>query len=473
MGYWYKDSVNTSFSHTAGYIYDNVNRLTAGVATGSSTYNLTFSYTQDGSTGQYGNMTCVINGQTVGLCYPLSFSSSTNHVSGYSYDLAGNVTNSGAHTYQWDAEERMAVVDPGTTPTWTFTYNALGHRVQWQGQSSTEQHLFDPAGGWLGVAGAYSLVRFGDRHILVSSATGVNFNHVNALGSTTMMTNQVGSPVEDMVFYPWGDAWLSAGSGGYDFASMPYYDLATNSDFTTARAYGNDYGRWFSPDPLGKGATKLDDPQTWNMYAYARNNPTTLTDPTGLNACGTNDDKSCKVTVTITDRTRDKNGNYNDQWSKIKGNENYNSVATVTVNNGKETKQAGTFLARSVPSDSDQFATIANGTYQGTLTTHNGQAAIRLSGNIPTVGPNPSREDDLSISTGILVHSSGLVSPHDPLGFTGIGSDGRAVSAGCQVVCRPEYGDFLNAVGVTPVPTVPQYHFTVTVNTSWNDPTIE
>jgi hypothetical protein len=41
-------------------------------------------------------------------------------------------------------------------------------------------------------------------------------------------------------------------------------------------------GRWLSPDPGGLKVIHLDDPQTWNMYAYVRNNPTTLTDPTGL-----------------------------------------------------------------------------------------------------------------------------------------------------------------------------------------------
>ena len=44
MGYFDQDSVN-AFSHTATYTYDNVNRLTSGVATGSVAYNLTFSYT--------------------------------------------------------------------------------------------------------------------------------------------------------------------------------------------------------------------------------------------------------------------------------------------------------------------------------------------------------------------------------------------------------------------------------------------
>jgi YD repeat-containing protein len=56
MGYWYQDTTDPTFSHAATYQYDNLNRLTSGVATGSSAYNLAFSY------DRYGNMTCVLNG---------------------------------------------------------------------------------------------------------------------------------------------------------------------------------------------------------------------------------------------------------------------------------------------------------------------------------------------------------------------------------------------------------------------------
>ena len=40
-------------------------------------------------------------------------------------------------------------------------------------------------------------------------------------------------------------------------------------------------GRWISPDPLGRGAVKLTNPQTWNRYAYVTNNPLRLIDPVG------------------------------------------------------------------------------------------------------------------------------------------------------------------------------------------------
>jgi RHS repeat-associated protein len=215
-----------------------------------------------------------------------------SHVPGtfffYGYDGAGDLTqdasNSTTHTYQWDAEGRVASVDGGSTAS--FTYNALGHRVQ----RNTDGYFYDPEGNWLGTAGGLSFVRFGGRALSLYFGSETYFYHVNDLNSTAMTTNHAGTAVGDVVFYPWGDTWQQTGSGGYNFAGMPYYDTTTNTNETMYRFYSQNLGRWHSPDPLGQGAVKLDDPQTWNMYAYVRNNPTTLTDPSGLYtvACSAN-----------------------------------------------------------------------------------------------------------------------------------------------------------------------------------------
>ena len=52
------------------------------------------------------------------------------------------------------------------------------------------------------------------------------------------------------------------------------------------RSYDFTPGRWLTPDPLGGD---IMNPQSLNRYAYALNNPTTLTDPLGLSSvsgCG-------------------------------------------------------------------------------------------------------------------------------------------------------------------------------------------
>src|SRR5579884_4218322 len=58
-------------------------------------------------------------------------------------------------------------------------------------------------------------------------------------------------------------------------------DSETGMDFFTARYYGSALGRFISPDPANAGADLLD-PQSWNAYAYVRNNPLVLVDPMGL-----------------------------------------------------------------------------------------------------------------------------------------------------------------------------------------------
>ena len=48
-----------------------------------------------------------------------------------------------------------------------------------------------------------------------------------------------------------------------------------------AREYDPTIGRFLSVDPV----QDLTDPQQWHGYAYANNNPVTLSDPSGLDPC--------------------------------------------------------------------------------------------------------------------------------------------------------------------------------------------
>ncbi len=247
-------------------------------------------------------------------------------------------------------------------------------------------------------------------------------------------------------------------------------DAETSNDYFGARYYSSSTGRFMSPDPLPwirwqqgdeddqkKFEGWIANPQNLNMYAYVNNNPLNHTEPTGMNACGTKDDSSCKVTVTIRDRSKDANGKYNDSYTGVKNQANYNATAVVSVNG----KDAGTFLVKTTPSDSSTSGTLASGVYSGTLTTHNGHSAIRIqpTDNLPTNGANPTQHGAW-FAQGDLVHQAGVNN------FTGVGRDGRAVSAGCLVVCTSQFGDFSTATGMNASP--PQRHFTVDVDSSAN-----
>ncbi len=208
-GYWYQDNAGSN-SHTATNTYDNVNRLTSAVATGSWAYNLSFSYTQDGSNGQYGNMACVTAGTVCGNGN-LTFNVATNQINsrGYSYGLQGNMTADGVHTYAYDAEGNLNSVDSGTTLT--EPYNALGWRVEAINCCGTVDYVHDAAGNMVGGAAnagpgrseQYIYFRGG---LLAQywNGQGLWFVHLNGLGSTQQFTDWTGPNAKDTLFYPWG-----------------------------------------------------------------------------------------------------------------------------------------------------------------------------------------------------------------------------------------------------------------------------
>ena len=102
------------------------------------------------------------------------------------------------HACRWDAEGRVSKVDSGNT--WTFTYDAVGDRVAWVSGGTTYNHLFDPAGNWLGVAGSYSIAMLGNRPLTIYNSGETWFHHVNNIASRTFMVNHYGTPTQDMVF---------------------------------------------------------------------------------------------------------------------------------------------------------------------------------------------------------------------------------------------------------------------------------
>jgi RHS repeat-associated protein len=59
----------------------------------------------------------------------------------------------------------------------------------------------------------------------------------------------------------------------------------TGLDYAVNRYYSSIWGRFLSPDPYG-GSAILNNPDSFNRYAYVRNDPVNSIDPSGLVECG-------------------------------------------------------------------------------------------------------------------------------------------------------------------------------------------
>jgi RHS repeat-associated protein len=102
------------------------------------------------------------------------------------------------------------------------------------------------------------------------------------LGSSRVVTNATGTVCYEADFYPYGGerAVTTTCSQSYKFTGKER-DTETGNDNFGARYYPNNLGRFLTPDPL-MASGHVSNPQTWNRYSYALNNPLRITDPEGL-----------------------------------------------------------------------------------------------------------------------------------------------------------------------------------------------
>ena len=117
----------------------------------------------------------------------------------------------------------------------------------------------------------------------VAPATSTQWLHVDHLGSTRIVTDKTGDVVSRHKYLPFGEEFDNATPDEVNSHKFTGHerDTGTGLDYMFARYYSpKTTFRFLSVDPLAASA-QTANPQSWNRYTYASNNPVLYIDPDG------------------------------------------------------------------------------------------------------------------------------------------------------------------------------------------------
>ena len=296
---WQYDAANwvTSFTNSVhspentSYTYDHDGQLTAGAASA------TYSYDPAGNPTNTGDST-ITSGDGNQLLADSTWS--------YSYDKNGNlvkqVDGSGHEVdYTYDVDNRLTEVKSYTSSVLTqdvqYTYdlygNLIGRSVTTGGTTTTARFVFDGSEMVLAFNGSGNLTDrylwnpavvdqlLADEHFsgsvaLPTSAGTTYWALEDNEGSVRDVVDTSGSSAEHVTYDSYGNATVASGSAVSQFLwTGKFYDSATKLQWNGGNWYNAAIGRWMSQDPL----FPLSGP---NGYTYGKNSPTNYRDPRGL-----------------------------------------------------------------------------------------------------------------------------------------------------------------------------------------------
>ena len=166
----------------------------------------------------------------------------------------------------------------GGTPT-TCVYDGDGGRVKKTVGTTTTTYigkLYVCEGG-----GCAKLLYAGGQRIAIKqvSSGSISYFHPDHLGFTSVLTNGSGTKEEDLVDYPYGETYTNTGTANvaYKYTGKELDD-STGLYFYESRYYDAVLGRFISADTIIPSAS---NPQSFNRYSYANNNPIIFNDPSG------------------------------------------------------------------------------------------------------------------------------------------------------------------------------------------------
>jgi RHS repeat-associated protein len=290
---------------TENAYYDNDYRLTSTTLGGTQNLSVTYDDTM-------GNITArsdVAGGATWTYSttqkHAVTEAGSTSY--NYSYDANGNATARQGNSITWSSYNYPTTINAGsgsTAETVAFSYGPDRKRWQQMYTGNSTSETTNDVGGLMDVVSSGSTTTY--RHYIYAgsepiavyarSSAGNTFDYVlsDHQGSNSDLTNSSGASIVNESFTPFGQrrnptTWSGAASNsdlttaagitrqGYTFQTQ--LGLWMGMNHMNGRVEDSITGRMLSADPHVPDRT---NPQSFNRYTYAYNNPMTLTDPSGF-----------------------------------------------------------------------------------------------------------------------------------------------------------------------------------------------
>jgi RHS repeat-associated protein len=319
---------NAQLDVTQTYTYDGVNRLSSATEGG---------WQRDYYYDAFGNR--AVKGSGVAINYPQcalatdpgcaasDFTSDNRLSSAFAaYDDAGNQTVlkypgnplfSASTAYDANNKQRYfcdgtEAACPAAVVTGEYRYDAAGNRVEKIVGTNTTTYVYNAFGQ---VAAEYETAP-----PTMGREPGRFFRTTDHLGSTRLVTRADGTVKTRRDFFPFGEEILANATYGNrndvtdlqpDSTQAATYQLFSPTseysqqftgqqrddesglDYFSARFFGSSLGRFTSPDaPFADQF--VEQPQSWNLYAYVRNRPLSAIDPSGRETqiCGLADQET-------------------------------------------------------------------------------------------------------------------------------------------------------------------------------------
>jgi RHS repeat-associated protein len=282
-----KQTINASgLILTQTYCYDALNRLSSASENSGASWSQTYGFDRYGN--RWVNGYIVPGNESRTPTSQSAFNQSNNQIqlSGFGYDTSGNLKNDPTtvvNAMLYDAENRqVSYTKNGTT---TYSYDGDGHRVKKVTGSVTTVFVYNAAGQ---LTAEYT----NDTTPPVGGG-GTSYLTSDHLGSTRVVMKDDGTTVKARYDYlPFGEeipATIGSrggvtGYGGADSTKQKFTqkerDNESGLDYFLARYYSSAQGRFTSADNF-LNDTRTNDPASWNLYVYVRNNPLRYVDPSG------------------------------------------------------------------------------------------------------------------------------------------------------------------------------------------------